>query len=239
MTNPDAFLTTVVHGDAKVGKTRLGSTCPPPILFLDAEAGGMRFVPGKKLDWDPLREDVPDMSDHTICRVSIGDTMTLDTVVDYLRTGKHPFVSVVFDSLTEYQSRLKREISPSGDLDQQDWGRILVKIEDAVMALRDCVERQAHMLCFVLITGTQFRDEKFRPMLQGGMKDRLSYKLDATGYLFTAKDAEGVARRGLRIVGDGKVDAGNRLPGDDWPEVLWDPNIVDIISKIESKIGEL
>ena len=239
MTNADAFLTTVVHGDAKVGKTRLGSTAPPPILFLDAEAGGMRFVPGAKLDWDPLREDVPDMKDHTICRVSIKDTMTLDTVVDYLRTGKHPFVSVVFDSLTEYQSRLKREISPSGDLDVQDWGKILVKIEDAVMALRDFVESQEPMMCFVLITGTQFRDEKFRPMLQGGMKDRLSYKLDATGYLFTAKDAEGVVRRGLRIVGDGKHDAGNRFPGDNWPEVLWDPNLESLIAKIETKIGEL
>ena len=197
----------------------------------------MRFVPGRRCDWDPVREDVPTMEDFDICRVSINDTITLDTVVQYLKSGKHPFVSVVFDSLTEYQSRLKREISPSGDLDQQDWGRILVKIEDAVMSLRDCVEKQAQMLCFCLITGTTFRDEKFRPMLQGGMKDRLSYKLDATGYLYTQKDSEGELRRGLRIVGDGRHDCGNRLPGD-WPEVVWDPALTAIIEQIDKAIKE-
>ncbi len=236
--SPDAYITMLVHGDSKVGKTFLGSTAPGPVLFLDAEAGGMRFVPGRKVVWDPMKEDPPAMEDHDICQVIINSTVALDTVVSYIKKGGTPFASVVLDSVTEYQSRLKREISATGDLEQRDWGKILIKIEDMIMTLRDCVERQPQLQCFIVIAGTQFRDGKSRPMLQGAMKDKLSYKLDATAFLYTMKDDQGNNRRGLRILGDGRVDAGNRFPGE-WPDVVWDPNIVNIIQKMSDNIESM
>lgn len=225
------YLTMVVHGEAKVGKTWLGASAPKPVLILDSEAGGFRFVPGKKIDWDPMREDPPAAGEWEICRVAVNDTITLDTVVQWLQSGKHPFRSVVFDSLTEFQARLKREINATGDLEQRDWGRILIRIEDLVMMIRDCVDRQEDLTAFIAIAGSHHRDGKMRPMMQGAIKDKLSYKLDGTGYLFTAKDAEGHLRRGLRMIGDGQIDAGNRFGGV-FPEVIWDPNVEDMLNTL-------
>ncbi len=237
--DPDAFLTMTVHGEAKKGKTHFGATAPGKNLFLDAEAGGMRFVPGSKVNWDPLREDVPDMSDYNICRVEVNSTGALDAAIAVIEHGEHPFTGVTFDSLSEYQSRLKRELTPGGQLDQQGWGEVLVTIEDQVMKLRDSVAAQSPTMRYCLIiTGTQFRDDKWRPLLQGGMKDRLSYKLDCNAFLYTQRDDSGNLRRALRIEGDGKTDAGNRFPGD-WGEIIWDPNMTKILKKLNDNVKEL
>lgn len=237
----DLFITLVVHAESKVGKTTLGSTCPGPILVLDAEAGGFRFVPGRKIVWDPMREDVP-VADGTwdICRVVVKDTLVVETCLDYIRRGKHPFHSIVLDSITEYQAYMKRELNANGLLDQQDWGRALTKIEDLVMGFRDVAEAQEQVKVFMIIAATEKRDEKFRPALQGAMKNKLSYKLDITGYLYTAVDGEGETRRGLRVVGNKDTDAGNRLQ-DYLPAyngVIWDPNITDIFNHVSNKIKE-
>lgn len=224
-----AFLTAVVHGESKVGKTWLGASSPTPILVLDAEAGGFRFVPGEQIVWDPQREPIPE-NPPDIVRVKLRDRATLGAVLDMIRMGDHPFKSIVVDSLTEYQSRIKREMFPSGVIDQQGWGSILLDIEDRVMSLRDLAEDDDQLQSIVLIAHSEMRDEKQRPMMQGAMKNKLSYKLDMTGYLFKTRDDSGNLRRGLRVVGDGKVDAGNRPIGDK-PEVIWDPSISGIISE--------
>lgn len=238
MIDEDLYLTLVVHAESKVGKTSLGATAPGPVLVLDAEAGGFRFVPGRKIVWDPMREDVP-VNDGTwdICRVVVKSTLVIKTALDIVRTGKHPFVSIVLDSITEYQAYLKREMDSRGILDQQGWGHVLAELEDLVMAFRDQVESQQQLKMFMLIAGTEKRDEKFRPALQGAMKNKLSYKLDVTGYLFTAVDNEGNTRRGLRVEGTKEIDAGNRLQGT-LPPVIWDPNLTDIMHTITQKLKE-
>lgn len=232
--NDDLFVSLVVHGESKAGKTWLGATAPKPLLVLDSEAGGMRFVPGRKIVWDPMKEDPP-VADGTwdICRVRLDKTSTLDVVKQYIETGRHPFVAIVFDSLSEYQARLKREIEGSGQLDQQDWGRMLTSIEDIVMELRDAVERQDQLKALVVITGTRLRDGKFRPFLQGQMSLVLPYKLDVNGYLFTQVDGNGVLRRGLRIEAHGDIDAGNRLGGS-LPGVVWDPNVETMLETMNN-----
>lgn len=236
--DPEVFVSVVVQGESKVGKTWLASTAPKPLLVLDAEAGGMRFVPGRKVTWDPMKEDPP-VADGTwdICRVRLDSTAVLDIVKQYIERGKHPFVSIAFDSLTEYQSRLKREIESSGQLDQQDWGKMLTGIEDTVMELRDAVERQEQLKCLVVVTGTRMRDGKFRPFLQGQMANILPYKVDANGYLFTARDDGGNLRRALRLEASGDIDAGNRLGGC-LPGVVWDPDLTTMLQTINNHIKE-
>jgi len=233
-----SFLTMVIHGESKAGKSWLGASAPPPILVIDAEGGGMRFVPGKKIKWDPLHEDPPSAPTKAnpweICSVTATSTLMLDTVRDFVKTGKHPFTSIVVDSLTEIQDRMKREISATGDLEERDWGRMLIRLEDLVMQFRDMTEAQEQLRAFVCIAYTRHRDNKFRPFMQGQIASKLGYKVDLTGYLRVTRDNEGNLRRGLQIAEDRDTEAGSRVGQffDDAP-VLWDPNITQILHTLE------
>lgn len=115
-------------------------------------------------------------------------------------------------------------------MDQQAWGRILTALDDCVMALRDSVEAQDQLQSLLITAATEFRDDKFRPMLQGAMKRKLSFKLDVTGYLGTEYDDDGILRRYLQCVGTGRIDAGNRAG---LPEKIWDPTITGILEMIK------
>ena len=232
------FLTAVIHGESKVGKTYLSGTVPKPALFLDAEAGGMRFLARhyKIVEWTP-GEPWPE-GDFEIVRCQVKSVDTLLAVYERLRTG-HPFKSIVMDSYTEMQSRFKREISADGLLDQQGWGKILSVMEDMAMKFRDLTEHPQHPIdCFVVIAGTRMRDGKYRPFMQGQIANLLPYKVDLCGYLFAAKDEHNNTRRGLRIaVGDPDLyDCGNRLDGM-FPDVVWDPNMSTMLEHINNEMN--
>lgn len=233
------FLTAVVHGESKVGKTYLSGTVPKPALFLDAEAGGMRFLARhyKIVEWTP-GEPYPE-GDWEIVRCQVKSVDTLTAVFDRLRTG-HPFRSVVMDSYTEMQSRFKREISADGLLDQQGWGKILAVMEEITMKFRDFTEHPQHPIdCFVVIAGTRMKEGKYRPFMQGQIANLLPYKVDLNGYLFATKDENNNTRRGLRIaVGDPDLyDCGNRLDGI-LPDVVWDPNMSDMLERINQEMNQ-
>ena len=233
------YLSAVIHADAKVGKTELAATSPGRILFLDAEAGGFRYVEGKRVQWNPLKEDVPEAGDWKICRVVIKDELTFNTAVDVLCRGKHPFNSVVWDSVTEAQTYFKRDKSATYSLEQNDWGKLLAAIEGYIMRLRDAVETQEQLKSLVIIAQSEFRDDKMRPAIQGAMKNKLAFKLDITGYLFSVVDDHGERRRGLRIVENREAVAGARWPrGLDKPEVIWDPDISHIQQTLENYMKE-
>lgn len=234
------YLSAVIHGESKVGKTELGVTAPGRILYLDAESGGFRFIEAKRITWDPLREDIPDEGDWKVCRVPIQGDLTLATAVDILERGNHPFESVVWDSVTEAQTYLKRGKSATYSLDQHDWGDLLAKVEGYIMRMRDAVEAQEQMKALVVIAQSQPRDDgRMAPAIQGAMKNKLAYKLDMTGYLYTVVDDEGERRRGLRIEENRDAVAGARWPrGLDKPEVIWDPDIAKIQKRLEKHMKE-
>ena len=50
----------LVHADTKVGKSTFANTSPAPVLYLDVEAAH-RFLPRKKVFWDPVREAPPEV----------------------------------------------------------------------------------------------------------------------------------------------------------------------------------
>ncbi len=220
-----------VHGEPKKGKTWFGATAPKPLLVLDAEAGGFRHVPGRHIRWDPLGgEDIPEWDDDwDICRVTVSHSLVIETVKDYIIAGDHPFKSIVIDSLTEVQDRMKREFNVGADLEQKHWGIILMKLEDAVKDFRDAVEHQEQLEAFVVICATRERGNKMRPFLSGQIADKVGYFLDAEAYLFTQHDEDGDIRRGLRLVGDSKIEAGARGM-DVFGEVVWDPNLEEMLS---------
>lgn len=229
----DRYITGVVHGESKAGKTWLAATAPKPLLVLDAEAGGMRFVPGKRIRWNPATERPPAADGAwDICQVSVNSTQQLDLAFQWLNSGQHHFRSVVIDSIMEIQSRLKRELSSTGIMEQQDWGRALVFIEDVAVKFRDlCEHPTAPLSCVVYTAGTRFRDGKFRPLLQGQIVNVLPYKVDFVGFLQVVTDQEGNHRRGLIVEDDGIHVAGNRFGGR-LPAVVWDPSLEQMFTQV-------
>ena len=229
----DDFITLVVHAEAKAGKTTLSATGPGRTLFFDAEAGGMRFVPGKKITWNVDKgEDVPDPEgDWTICRVPTTSIHTVKRAMDFLMTGRHPFNNIVLDSLTELQDTVKRERSSTFQLEQQDWGVVFGSMNDVVVALRDLVGDQDQLKSLVVVCGTQLKDGKFRPMISGQFGSKLPYKLDATGYLLKTRDDDGNVRRCLILGESNQFEVGHRL-GESAPDVIWDPTVSKLLNTV-------
>lgn len=231
------YLSMVVHAGAKVGKTWFGASGPGRILIFDAEAGGMRFVPGKKITWDvEAGEDIPKVEedpekDWRICRVPITRVQTVRTAADYLMTGRHPFTGVTIDSLTEIQDIVKRERSRTFELEQKDWGAIFGLMNDTIVTLRDMVSQQEQMKFLLVITGTQLKDGLFRPMLGGQFGQKLPYKLDGCGYLHKMRDEENNVRRCLILGESSTHEVGHRL-GDNAPDVIWEPTITKLLNEV-------
>jgi len=234
------YWSSVIHGPSKSGKTELAATSPGRILYLDSEAGGFRFVEGKRIAWDPMRGEVPEAGPWKICRVVIKDEITFKTALDFVERGKHPFNSIVWDSVTEAQTYFKRDKSATYTLRQEDWGDLLASVEGYIMRLRDAVETQDQLKALVVIAQSAARDDgKMSPAIQGAMKNKLAYKLDVTGYLTSVIDSEGEERRGLRLTENREAVAGARWPkGLPKPEVVWDPSIEVLQATIEQHMKE-
>lgn len=176
----------LVHADTKVGKSTLGNTAPAPRLILDAEAAS-RFLPGSKVYWDPQR-DAPPVPDGTweTCIVTVRDYATMLSTMQWLKSGQHHFESVIIDSISEIQKRLKDQVTGGlGDMDQRKWGELLTHMEALIRELRDLTEHPTTPLTAVVITAmTENREGKWRPYVQGQLRTTLPYFVDVCGYLF-------------------------------------------------------
>lgn len=233
-------LTLVTHGGAKVGKTTLASTCPKPMLLLDAE-GGTKFLNLRKVTWNPLMGPPPECDgtwDAVV--VAVNDWDVLANVYQWLISGQHCFASLVVDSLTEVQRRCKKNLVGSADMQQQSWGKLLTRMEDLVTQLRDLTEHPTNPLSVVMfITETQNRNDKWRPYLQGRMSDSLPYKLDIFGYLFVADvqdtdDPTVVHKQRQLLVGpDPLIEAGERVQGR-LGHVVAEPDICRMLDTVYS-----
>lgn len=203
--------------------------------MLDAEAGGMRFVPGRKIIWAVDKgEPMPERGDWDVCSVSVEDLMTLQRVRDNLMSGSHSFDNITLDSLTEIQDKIKRERSTTFTLDQQDWGYIFGIMNDVVVTFRDIVASQG-MHSLTVVCGTHFRSGKFRPMISGQFGDKLPYKLDAIGYLTQVLDeSTGKTRRALIFHGQDVYETGDRMGGR-LPDVVWDPTVAKLVELVSDK----
>jgi hypothetical protein len=178
-------LSILVHADTKVGKSTFGNTAPAPRLLLDAEAAH-RFLPGKKVYWDPQRDSPPERGDWETCVVVVRDYSVMIRVMQWLQSGQHPFESLVIDSISEIQKRLKDQITGgNGEMDQRKWGEILTHMEALIRQLRDLTEHQTNPLTAVVLTAmTEQRDGKWRPYVQGSLRVTLPYFIDVVAYMF-------------------------------------------------------
>jgi hypothetical protein len=226
-------MTAVVHAESKVGKTWLGDTTPAPRITLDAEAGGIRFTPSKKIWWDPLTQPVPENDGSwETCVVRCRSLGTLTSVFNVLNTGLHPFKSATVDSVMEVQEYAKAEIAGQKVLDQQQWGALATQLETVIRQFRDLTEHPTNPLqAVVYVCGTRLRDGLMRPLLDGKITLKLPYLVDCCGYLYTQRDETGELRRALCVEPGGIAVAGNRFGGR-IPGVVWDPNIATMLDTL-------
>ena len=227
-------LSVAVHGESKHGKTWFASTAPKPILLIDSEAGGMRFVPGKKVRWNPAKEHPPEWNeDWDICRVVALDYQTIQQTLAWLQTGKTPFRSVVLDSLTEFQGRYEKEIAPnlSEKVTYHHYRAMLRVLDDVVVRIRD-ISDLFGLDCAVFICGSDSESGTFRPLLVGKLRKILPYKVDIFGYIKMTLDEDGRKVPWLQITPTDQAAAGNRVAGL-LPDFIPNPNLSEMIETIQ------
>jgi hypothetical protein len=179
----------LIHGESGAGKSTTADTVPGPRLVLDAEGRAQYTPSGPKIVWNPMK-DPPPVYDGTwqTCVVNVTDYKIMEHVYVWLRSGQHPFVSVVVDSLMELQMRCQDTIAGTAQLKTQDWGELLRSLSTLMRNYRDLTlihENPCQVVVFV--TGSRNIEGTMRPMLQGQMAERAPYLIDVVGYLFTVQ----------------------------------------------------
>lgn len=192
-------LSALVHASAKVGKTTLASTSPPPILVLDCE-GGWRFIKTagymgnvqlRRKEWNP-QQGPPPRHDGTwdLCVVTVREWQTLTQVYNWLIQGQHDFRSLIFDSITEGQRRLKANLKGTEAMMIQDWGTLLVLMDKLIRDIRDLVlvpNSPLELVMFIAET-RQNNAGKWVPYMQGQISISLPYWVDVVGYLYAEQE---------------------------------------------------
>lgn len=183
-------LSFLLHGDTKSGKSTLSFTAPFPLLAQDAE-GSTKFLnrtpDGKKIrkiKWDPMAEYPPECGDWDVCVVKSVNWQTIKQTYDHLTSSPHCFRSTSLDSITEMQRKCKAALKGTEQMQQQDWGQLLAKMDDLIRGTRDLCEVPGNPLeVSVFIAETVMKDGKWRPNMQGAVRDSMPYWVDMLGYV--------------------------------------------------------
>lgn len=250
-------MSALIHAPSKVGKSSLASTAPPPICVFDVE-GSWKFIRtagfrGKPLRrwggsegfWDPLRT-APPRHDGTwdFAVVNVRDWQTLEMGYAHLLQSAHDFTSVVTDSVTEAQRKLKTNLRGMEQMRIQDWGDLLVRMDKWIRDVRDLTLIPTNPVrCAVFIAETEMKDGKWRPAMQGQIGRALPYWVDVCGYLYTRLEADAngqatVKVKELLIMSDHpQFEAGERVQGL-LGDVVTSPNLSDMMITVFGESSE-
>lgn len=243
-------LTVILHGDPGSGKSTLALSGPGPRLVIDAEAGAHhahRVVNGKielakLVRWNPLEALPSDIEDT--CVVSITNYAQLETILDVLQSGRHPFKTVIMDSITEVQQRLHDGIRTEKgreQFQQADWGTSRTRLTTMVREFRDLSihpDNPVSMVIFVALTtekGDQGKLVKW-PNLQGGASKDFPGSVDVVGYVSMGFDEEGEEAQGLLLAQRPDIIAKTRSPlvRMNWGSVITNANLEEIHTSIQN-----
>jgi AAA domain len=177
-------LTLLVHGDPKSGKSTLAATAPGPRLFLDIEQGA-KFLNIKPTVWDPATQAPPeDDGTWDTAIVSVREYDTMLRAYQWLQSGKHPFKSVIIDSISELQAKVLENVAGRQQIQTQQWGEILRHMAGMMRDLRDLTAHPTNPLtCVVMTCMSRDFDGVKKPYLQGQAATIAPYITDLTGYL--------------------------------------------------------
>lgn len=243
----DNVLSMLIHADAKAGKSTLTSTAPTPILVADAEgswkyirsAGFKSGVPLRKVYWDPLKEAIPQYDgtwDVVIAKCTTWQHLT--TIYQHLTQRPHQFESVILDSITEVQRKCKANLKGTEAMLIQDWGVLLVQMDDLIRKYRDLTLTDKTIRCVIFVAETKMVNGKWRPKMQGQIASDMPYWVDVVGWLRTmmsvdpATGLETVVNKVLSIGPSDFWESGERLQGLLPPDILH-PNVKQMMAVLE------
>jgi hypothetical protein len=173
----------IIFGDSGVGKTRLcGSAClvpeMSPVLFLDVEGGV-----------SSLKYLYPDVS-----VIRITSFQQLQAVYDALFEGKHPFRTVVVDSLTETQKFgmydiMARAHAKDSDRDPDlpgigEWGKNTEQVRRFVRAFRDIPNVNTIFTALRMDDKNKLGVTTTLPSLSGKLAREVSALVDEVLYMY-------------------------------------------------------
>jgi hypothetical protein len=183
---------------------------------LDAEAGS-RFTPSSKKIWEPTSSPPPNPDgtwDTAI--VPVRAFRDVQKTFEWLNSGKHPFRSVVIDSISEVQQRIIDDISGTSQMKQQDWGTLLRVSSDVIRKFRDLVTNPVKPLdavVFIAMAAQRPGEGSWYPFMQGRLATTLPYYVDIVGYLAQSPTEEGGMMRRLFIGTVPGYETGERVGG--------------------------
>lgn len=242
-------LSILMHAHSKVGKSTLAMTAPKPIITFDAE-GGTKFLMASPalyakygrhlriIQWDPKQP--PPRADGTwdVAVVTVSQWQDVVDAYNWLASAQHDFVTVDVDSITEIQRRLKKNLVGTEQMKMQDWGTLLMVMDDVIRGIRDLANNPYNPIRVALFVAEtrQGGDGKWRPYMQGQISTALPYWMDIVGYLYTemAQDAQGqftIPVRKLLVSQHPMFEAGERVQGLVGP-VIDEPDISDILNRV-------
>ncbi len=206
----------IVYGHPKQGKSWLGDTTPAPRVVLDAEAGS-RFTPSSKVIWEPIKGPPP-QPDGTwdTAIVPVRTFKDVSKTFEWLNSGKHPFRSVVIDSVSEIQQRAVDDIAGVNQMKQQDWGTLLRVCSDMIRKFRDLVTNPIKPLdavVFIAMAAQRQPEGTWYPFMQGRLATTLPYYVDIVGYMAQSFTEEGTPFRRLYIGTMQGYETGERVGG--------------------------
>lgn len=239
-------LSIILHSDTKVGKSTFLNTANAPRLLIDAEAA-YRFLPGNKKFWDPVKEGAPPLYDGTweTCVVVVREYQDLMTAVQWLHSGQHTFRSVLMDSITEIQVKCKLNLTSGNyDMDQRKWGALLDHMADLCRTMRDLTEHPTMPIEVVGLSAmTEFRNNKWRPYVQGKLSVTMPYFMDIIGYMSVVDIPNAdptqppMKERQLLTGPDNMIEAGERVQGKIPARMMVPPNYPTIPALLQMVFG--
>lgn len=231
-------LNMIAFGHSKHGKSWLGDTTPAPRLVLDAEAGS-RFTPSAKTVWNPADGSPPPQPDGTweTTIVYVRDYKTVDRAFEWLNSGKHPYRSVVLDSISEIQQRAIDDIAGRNPMAQQDWGTLLRTVSELVRKFRDLTTHPVKPLDAVLfIAMAKQIDSVWRPFMQGQIQTTLPYFVDVCAFIASLVKEDGTKYRRLFVEATPGFETGERVGGCLGP-FIDEPNVSTMLETVRSHMA--
>lgn len=178
-------LSILLHGGPGTGKSTLSATAPGPRLLIDTEGGG-EWTSGKVITWTELGTLPAGIDADTTVVVSVTNISTFQTLYQWLMSGKHPFNSVILDSVSEMQKRVIDSMAAIGT--DPDWTVLLRTMEKMIRDLKDLkIHPVKPVEAVVFICGTQSKmTDKvagpWTPMLTGNLANTISHYVDVCGF---------------------------------------------------------
>lgn len=209
-----------LHGIFGSGKTTFGLTGPGPRLIADVEGAAFKAkAGGKKVLWSDLSKPPPKVGEDETAVAPVSDEDGIKRIIDLLMTGKHPFESFTWDSMTVYQTKLKRELQnpgrpwdPDGEFTYHAWNRVLNHMLVQVEDLMHCVSAaSAKPINVCLISATDREQTYMRPLLEGQIRKRLPGLVDIHGFMKSQPDKNGKKHAVMYFEPTDLIDAKCRL----------------------------